>query len=324
VARVNGVNEFELIERFFTRGNGRRGDVIAGVGDDAALLAVPADRILAAAVDTIVAGVHFPEATPAAAIGHRALAVNLSDLAAIGAEPAWALLSLTLPEIDTRWLAAFAEGFHALAARSGTALVGGDIARGPLSVTVTVHGLLPKGAGLRRDRAAPGDAIYVTGTLGDAAAGLQQIQSDRIGSDDALVRRFYYPEPRVQAGRALASIASAAIDVSDGLLADLGHVAQASGVAAYIETANLTLSDALRQAYGLDQARRLALTGGDDYELCFTVPSDQAAAAEEALTARGCAVTRIGSIGAGSGVVCIDENGVTRQHAISAGYQHFT
>jgi thiamine-monophosphate kinase len=233
------------------------------------------------------------------------------------------LLSLTLPEIDTSWLAAFAEGFHALAARSGIALIGGDITRGPLSVTVTVHGLLPKGAGLRRGGAAPGDAIYVTGTLGDAAAGLQQLQSDQIGSDDALVRRFYYPEPRIQAGRELAGIASAAIDISDGLLADLGHIAQASAAAAYVETARLPLSKVLRQTCDLEQARRFALTGGDDYELCFTAPADKAVAAEEALAARGCAATRIGSIRSGNGVFCIDENGVTRKHAGPAGYRHF-
>ncbi|HYQ72938.1 MAG TPA: thiamine-phosphate kinase, partial [Gammaproteobacteria bacterium] len=209
--------EFDIIRRYFTRQTVRHEAVLTGIGDDAAVLQVPKDRELLVCIDTLVAGVHFPPDTPAAAIGHKALAVNLSDLAAMGADPAWATLALTLPEPDPVWLEAFAGGFLALAGHHGVQLIGGDTTRGPLSVTVQAHGLAPPGQALRRTGAKPGDRIYVTGTLGDAGLALRLPEAART----ELRARLDYPEPRLEAGRRLRGLASAVIDISDGLLADL-------------------------------------------------------------------------------------------------------
>jgi thiamine-monophosphate kinase len=300
--------EFELIRRFFQErpaASAQRG-VILGIGDDAALLAPPPHSELVAAVDTLVAGRHFPDATAARSIGHRALAVNLSDFAAMGATPAWATLALTLPRADAAWLEQFAAGFFDLAEANGVALVGGDTTRGPLTVSVQLLGHVACGTALRRSGARAGDLLAVTGTLGDSGAGLAFATSraapDMPSAVQELIRRFDYPAPRVRFGVAARGIATASMDISDGLVGDLPKLAQASGVAAHVAVDSLPLSDAMRAAVPYAQARDWALAAGDDYELLLAVPAarhaDLAAAADQ-LNLR---LTVIGAISAGSGV----------------------
>ncbi|MCW8807100.1 MAG: thiamine-phosphate kinase, partial [Rhodanobacter sp.] len=262
--------EFDLIELIRQRTAQSRDDVRLGIGDDAAVLAVPAGQELVVAIDTLVDGVHFPRGTAAADIGWKALAVNLSDLAAMGASPAWALLALTLPAADPAFVEGFADGFAQLAQPHRLALVGGDTTRGPLCVSVVVHGFVPPGSALTRSGAQVGDVLLVTGTLGDAGAGLQAIQhpprepGDHASLRDFLRARLNRPTPRLAAGAALRGQASACIDISDGLLADLGHICTASGVAAEIEAALLPRSSALLALHDEATALRLALSGGDD------------------------------------------------------------
>jgi len=314
------LGEFELIARYFSRPVARR-DVLVGVGDDAALLEVPAGQALAAATDTLVEGRHFLPDAPPESVGHQALAVNLSDLAAMGAEPAWALLALSLPEPDTHWLEGFARGFHALADRAGLTLVGGDTVRGPRVVTVQVLGFVPAGLALRRDGARPGDVLYASGSLGDAAAGLQLLRDGRrADTDSSLVRRYRFAEPRLALGMALRGVASAAIDVSDGLLGDLGKLCDASGVGAILELEQLPLSRALLASFDATQAERFALGGGDDYELAFAVPRAAVSEMETSLATIG-RITRIGEIVTGHGVRC-QRAGQTVEPEI-AGYDHF-
>lgn len=314
------LGEFELIARYFSRPVARR-DVLIGVGDDAALLEVPAGQALAAATDTLVEGRHFLPDAPPESVGHQALAVNLSDLAAMGAEPAWALLALSLPEPDTHWLEGFARGFHALADRAGLTLVGGDTVRGPRVVTVQVLGFVPAGLALRRDGARPGDVLYASGSLGDAAAGLKLLRDGRrADTDSSLVRRYRFAEPRLALGMALRGVASAAIDVSDGLLGDLGKLCDASGVGAILELEQLPLSRALLASFDATQAERFALGGGDDYELAFAVPRAAVSEMETSLATIG-RITRIGEIVTGHGVRC-QRAGQTVEPEI-AGYDHF-
>lgn len=290
--------EFDLIERIRQRAGAPRPDVVLGIGDDGALLRCAADAELVAVTDTLVEGVHFPVDTDPADIGWKALAVNLSDLAAMGATPAWTLLNLTAPAADTDFIDALMAGFHALAQVHQLALVGGDTCRGPLAVSVTALGFVPTGQALTRAGARVGDGVYVTGSLGDAAAALDALQStaDAAVVAPALLARLARPTPRLAAGQRLRGIAHAAIDVSDGLLADLGHVARASGVAIDIDAEALPLSVALRAIATVPAARDFALAGGDDYELAFTAPADAV------LPALDCPVTRIGRVVAGSGV----------------------
>jgi thiamine-monophosphate kinase len=300
--------EFRLIERIRELTAQPRDDVRLGIGDDAAVLAVPVGQELVAAIDTLVEGVHFPRGTAAADIGWKALAVNLSDLAAMGASPAWALLALTLPDADTAFVEGFAEGFARLAQPSRLALVGGDTTRGPLSISIVVHGFVPPGKALTRAGARVGDAVLVTGTLGDAAAGLHALQNplddddSRGGLREFLIERLNLPTPRLAAGAALRGQASACIDISDGLLADLGHLCRASGVGAEIDAALLPRSSALMALYDEASALRFALGGGDDYELCFTVPATKLAGVQADLSRLGCGVTRIGRVVEGNGV----------------------
>ncbi|MCC7412239.1 MAG: thiamine-phosphate kinase [Gammaproteobacteria bacterium] len=315
-------SEFELIARYFSRTGRVREDVLLSVGDDAALVAASADAALAMAVDTLVADVHFDTATPAQAVGHKALAVNLSDLAAMGAEPQWCLLALTLPRADASWLEGFARGLGRLAERFGVALVGGDTTRGPLSVTVTVLGRVPAATALRRDGARPGDLLYVSGTLGDAACALALDRGTAgagAAAGAALHRRLHFPEPRVALGGLLRGFASAAIDVSDGLAADVGHMLAASGVGARIDAGTLPLSAALTATCAPEQALHLALTGGDDYELCFALPAAQEEALARRLAGSDVSVTRIGVVRAGSG---LELAGVPPDFE-AGGYRHF-
>lgn len=314
--------EFDLIARIRDRCAHRRGDVGLGIGDDAALLDVPASRQLVACTDTLVAGVHFPVGTAPGHIGWKSLAVNLSDLAAMGAEPAWALLALTLPDADAAFVERFADGFAELARAHGVSLIGGDTTQGPLAVTVTALGSVPRGAALKRNGARVGDAVFVTGTPGDAAAALKMLMETHC-PPAALLARLQRPEPRIAAALALRGTASACIDVSDGLLADLGHVCTASGMGAELDADALPLSSALAANFDADACRQFALAGGDDYELCFTAPSVLESRIGEAIAATGCSVTRIGRIVAGSGVRVLDSDGneITPPRA---GWEHFS
>lgn len=294
-------NEFEIIDRYF-RGP-LDADVVLGVGDDAAVVKLTGSVVVA--VDTLVGGVHFPPDSAPRSIGHRALAVNLSDLAAMGAAPKYATLALTLPEARDDWLEEFAAGFFDLANRFEVGLIGGDITRGPLTVTVQVLGLAPDDKFLTRGGGRVGDGVYVTGTLGDSAAAMVLHATQRESSAAAkLLARFSYPEPRMTAGLALNALASAAIDISDGLVADLGHVCRQSGCGARIDVEQLPLSAELREAVGGDRAVELALTGGDDYELCFAMATARSDVAERALSAAGVQMTRIGELVEGRGVAC--------------------
>lgn len=315
---TESIAEFELIGRYFDVAGGRD-DVEFAVGDDAALTRPVAGATLAMAMDTLVAGVHFPKDAPPDSIGHKALAVNLSDLAAMGAEPAWALLSVTLPEADEAWVEAFARGFFALAGGCGIALIGGDTSRGPLAVTVQVTGYVRQP--LRRDGARPGDRVWLSGAPGEAAAGLKCWQSgEREGPDArALIARLHRPQPRLALGLELRGVASAAVDVSDGLLADAGHIAARSGVGLAIDADAVPLSPALRTLAGA-AALDLALNGGDDYELCFTAPPHRDAQVLAAAQAAAVPVTAIGEVVQGAGVIARSRSGRTVRQA---GYRHF-
>lgn len=307
------INEFDLIQYFFNHQKTNRADVIQGIGDDAAVLQPPIAQQLMVTTDTLVAGLHFPENTLPFDIGYKALAVNLSDLAAMGAEPAWILLALTLPTVDKAWLSQFAQGFFSLMERFQCQLVGGDITRGPLSINVQALGWIPTGKALLRSGAQAGDRIYVTGTLGDAGLALAYLQNNvssviKPEQLSFLLARFNRPEPRVSVGFALRNIASSAIDISDGLAADLGHILTASQVGGIIDVAKLPISEAL---FGLspEKARQLALIAGDDYELCFTVPQARESALKKALETINCSYTAIGFITQESGLLFEDENG---------------
>jgi thiamine-monophosphate kinase len=327
------LSEFALIDRYFRDCGARRSDVPVGIGDDAALLVCPPGKQLVAAIDTLVEGVHFPVGSPPASIGHRALAVNLSDLAAMGAEPAWALLALTLREARDEWLAEFSRGLGSLAREHNVALVGGDTTSGPLTITIQVLGFVEPSRALRRSGAQPGDVVFVSGTPGDAAGGLAyELKTDQgdgpasisalPASIAALRNRFLFPTPRVALGRSLLEFASACIDVSDGLLGDAGKLAHASGCAVELDYSTIPLSTALTDAFGEQRARELALSGGDDYELCFTVPPSRIDAMRAALPLGRWSYTPIGVIKAGTGARVI-HNGTVMDFSHS-GYDHFS
>ena len=319
---MSGSGEFDLIAHIRARAQSAdRDDVVLGIGDDAALLRVPAGRLLVVATDTLNDGVHFPSDTIPFDLGWKALAVNLSDLAAMGAEPAWATLSLSMRDADAAWLDKFLDGFFELSQQFRVALVGGDTTRGPLSVGVTVHGFVAEGQGLRRNGARVDDDVWVTGTLGDAAAALSQWRAGG-AADPTLRARMDRPQPRVEAGRELATVAHACIDVSDGLLADLGHVCVVSGVGARVDVDALPASGVLRSMLTEESRRLLQATGGDDYELCFTAAPAQRAAIAAVAAKTGVAMTRIGAIIAGSGVSAFDARGGEWQ-APRTGFDHF-
>jgi thiamine-monophosphate kinase len=299
-AADSDLGEFDMIRRFFMRHDtAQSAGVVVGIGDDAAVLALPPHTELVAAVDTIVAGRHFPEGTDARSIGHRALAVNMSDLAAMGATPAWATLALTMPRVDVNWLERFCSGFWDLADAHGVTLVGGDTTRGPLTLSVQIMGHVASGTALRRSGARAGDLLAVTGALGDAGAGLRfvlQPPPEASAATVELIRRFDYPTPRVQFGCAARGIATAAMDLSDGLIADLPKLAQASGLAAHIALERLPLSAAMRAAVPIAQARDFALAAGDDYELLLAVPPQRYAELEAAAARLNLTLTAIGEL----------------------------
>ncbi len=305
------MNEFELIARYFTRQEAAGGPLRLGIGDDCALLDLPAGETLAVSTDMLVEGRHFFAGTEPEALGHKALAVNLSDLAAMGAMPLGFSLALALPAADADWLQGFARGLFALADAHGVQLIGGDTTKGPLNICITIYGSLPAAAALRRDAARVGDAIWVSGTLGDARLGLEALQGKRT-LDRTLLRpastRLHRPEPRVGLGLALRGIAHAAIDVSDGLAGDLMHILERSGMGAIIDADALPCGEALsRQDIGM--RREFALNGGDDYELCFTAAPEQSDQVLAAAQTAGVAVTRIGRIIEGHTLQITDGDG---------------
>jgi thiamine-monophosphate kinase len=307
------VDEFELIRRFFSR-PADSAMVVAGVGDDGAVLRPPAGRELVTVIDTMVAGTHFPAGMSARDIGYRVVAVNLSDIAAMGAQPRWMTLALTLVEADADWLEEFAAGLYEAASEWGVMLVGGDTTSGEqLVVSVQMSGDLAPGTALYRSGATAGDTVFVTGTLGDAAAGLEQLSAG--AGEQYLTRRFARPSARVGVGRALAGIAHAAIDLSDGLVADLSKILEASHAGAELDLQRLPLSEELLRTVGREQALRHAMGGGDDYELCFTLP-------ESGLPAEiSTEVTPIGRITREPGLVCRDGDSVVPFD--NTGYRHF-
>ena len=290
------ISEFELIRRYFTH---RARHAVLGVGDDAALVNVRRGCELVVSADMLVAGRHFLRDADPYRLGHKALAVNLSDMAAMGATPRWATLALALPEADTRWLAAFSRGFMALARRFGVDLVGGDTTRGPLNICVQIMGEVPRGAALRRDGARAGDDVWVSGTLGDAALALAALKRRICLTPVELAycaAKLDQPAPRIALGLALRGVARSAIDISDGLLADLDHILERSGVAAEIELAALPASRILRRYLDRVAARSALLAGGDDYELCFTAPRRARERVVRSGRRAGVALTRIGRI----------------------------
>jgi thiamine-monophosphate kinase len=312
-------SEFDLIRRYFADATGTRADVALGVGDDCALLDVPAGQSLAVSMDSLVAGRHFLPADCPEGVGHKALAVNLSDLAAMGAHPAWTLLSLTLPQADEAWVEAFMQGFSRLANAFGVQLVGGDTTRGPLSITVQVSGFVDAPTALRRSGARPGDRLFVSGTLGDAALALRLRQAADVPAE--LAERLDRPMPRVALGRLLRGHADAAIDISDGLLADLHHVCEASGVGARVELNKLPLSGPVQAACRTGDWQ-LPLSGGDDYELLFSVPPTDAAELQQLCARAQQPVREIGEFTAGQGIVLIHPDGRETEGA-PHGFDHF-
>ncbi len=318
--------EFSLIARYFDRVKSMRLDVETGIGDDCALLNIPEKKTLAISTDTLVAGNHFlPDIDPAD-LAYKALAVNLSDLAAMGAEQAWLTLALTLPEADEAWLAAFSDSLFMQLNYYDMQLIGGDTTRGPLSMTLGIHGFVPPGRALKRSGAKPGDWIYVTGTPGDSAAGLAILQ-DRLvvesaADADYLLARHLRPMPRVLQGQALRDLASSAIDLSDGLISDLGHILKASGCGARIDLDAMPLSDALLRHAEREQALRWALSGGEDYELCFTVPELNRGALDVAIGQLGARFTCIGQISAEADGLQLMQSGKPVQLDLQ-GYDHF-
>ena len=320
--------EFDLIELLKQRCKPSRADVRLGIGDDAAVVAVPPGHELVICADTMVAGVHFPLDTDPADVGWKSLAVNLSDLAAMGAQPAWALLALTLPSADADFITRFVDGFAELAGIHDLDLIGGDTTSGPLTITVVAHGFVPNGQALRRDAAEVGDAIFVTGTLGDAAAGLRCLQSSDTNTSPIdvacakLISRLNRPQPRVAAGLGLRDLVKACIDISDGLLADLGHIAKASSVGMEIGEDCLPGSTALFERFDAATCHALQMTGGDDYELAFTLAESNVEAMQAAMSRVDCRVSRIGRVIAETGVHVLDRNG-ERKQVQGKGWEHF-
>jgi thiamine-monophosphate kinase len=315
-------SEFELIRRYFTREVKR---AKLGVGDDCALLAVPQGQELVVSTDMLVSGVHFLADTRADWLGHKALAVNLSDLAAMGATPRWAMLALSLPAADENWLKEFSRGLLALADIYDVELVGGDTTKGPLNICITVGGEVPAGQALRRDGAQVGDDIWVTGTIGDAALSLAGSKGEielRAANASKLAERLHQPQPRIEAGIALRGVAHAAIDISDGLAQDLGHILERSDCGAEIDAEAIPRSPELAYYAGQDVTTRCQLAGGDDYELCFTAPASARGAIEALAIKLGLSMTRIGRIEAGPELKIRDARGNDLAPAV-AGFDHF-
>ena len=320
------MGEFDLIARYFTRPARR---AVVGVGDDCALWQPQSGMQLAVSSDMLVEGRHFLSTVSPQRLGHKALAVNLSDLAACGARPLAFTLALSLPRIDEAWLQGFSKGLLALADQHQCELIGGDTTQGPLNICITVFGEVPPGDALMRNGAQPGDDIYVSGSLGDARLALEAFRGNiKLNADDfdTARLRMEQPVPRVSLGLALRGIANACIDISDGLIGDLGHLLKASGVGAVLTTDWVADSEAISPAlHSLTMSKRLdmALAGGDDYELLFTAAPDQAHAVQEAADDCDITVTCIGRITSGQGVQVMDQHGVPMSRRFVS-FDHFS
>ncbi len=323
---IMATGEFDLIGRYFEHQKINRPDVDLAIGDDCALLRVPDGYQLAISTDSLVAGTHFLVDADPKLVAHKALASNLSDLAAMGATPAWVSLALTLPSFDEQWLSAFCDGFFQLAEQYNVQLIGGDTTKGPLSITLTVQGFVPVGQALTRSAASSTDAIYVTGQLGDSAAGLALLLKDKQCDDtalsQALMTRHFMTMPQVEAGTLLRGKASAALDISDGLIADLGHILKRSNVGAEIYTEALPISAELAAFCETpEQAQQMALSSGEEYQLCFTVPVEQCDDVEVLMAKQGIQISRIGQLTENKGIVLLN-NGESVNWQLS-GWDHF-
>ena len=317
-------SEFDIIRQYFILEN-TRADVVLGIGDDAAILNVPENHELIQSVDTLVAGVHFPIETSAEDIAYKALAVNLSDMAAMGAEPAWFTLAITLPNDDEAWLKKFSESLSSIAKKYNVQLVGGDTTHGPLCISITINGFVEKGEALTRSNAQVGDKIYVSGNIGDAALALAAWQGQCLLTVDSatyLNTRLNRPTPQVELGLLLREYASSCIDISDGLLADLSHITLASNVGAKINFEDIPLSKELHSNLTDEELIiSLALSGGDDYELCFTLTKEKQSEFDNAVLEHGISVSCIGEIESKSGVRCFLNNKEVKLQEL--GFQHF-
>lgn len=319
------MREFALIEQYFSNAGYKRNDVSIAVGDDGAVMQVREGFDLVVTTDTMVQGVHFFPNVDPRALGHKLVTVNVSDLAAMGAEPCWLSLGLTLPDADEAWIKAFAEGLSETADYYNCQLIGGDTCKGPLTLTVCAKGIVPRGKALTRSGAKVGDYLYVTGTLGDAALGLlveQGLVEISKKHRGPALQKFHYPTARVALGQALRAIASSCMDVSDGLCGDLPHILKRSNVGAVVDVNKLPMSLALRDTLPLDQALRCALSGGEDYELLFTVPEARRGSLEVLLSPYGVPVTCIGRITGLPGRLELKQGDQPFAYEHS-GYQHF-
>lgn len=320
---MSGLNESQVIQILSQHSGAQRPDVVLGIGDDGAVLEPPQGQQLVQVVDALFEGVHFPPGMDGEDLAWRALGVNISDIAAMGAEPAWATLVLSMPGAEESWVRAFARGLEDCTREFNISLVGGDTVRGPLGVSVQITGFVPPGQALRRHGAVAGDGIYITGRTGLAAAGLACLQGEIQLEDEPgqWRQRFLRPVPRLQQGRDLRGVASACLDISDGLLRDLGRLLDASSVGATVLLEHIPGLEALSESVGEQRALSLALTGGDDYELCFTVPRERQAQLAERARTWSCECTRIGEISGADGIRLV-KNG-REVPPPPAGFEHF-
>ncbi|MCK5499573.1 MAG: thiamine-phosphate kinase [Gammaproteobacteria bacterium] len=317
--------EFELIKKYFQNLTDDDASVQCGIGDDAAVIQIPHDMEIVLSIDTLLEETHFPADTHPSDIAYKALAVNLSDMAAMGAVPKWVLLSISLPEGDEIWLEQFASGFLELAKQHSVSLIGGDMNRGSLSITVQIQGLVPTGKALKRGGAQQGDLIYVSGTLGDAGVGLDIIQQKLVVADE--YKKFFLnslnrPEISIDAGLHLRGVANSAIDISDGLISDLGHILEASHVGAEVEMEKIPLSEGMQQCIDKMVAWNYALTSGDDYKLCFTASAEQNDLIINTFKGINIPVSCIGKVAGEMGLRCKDPEG-TYFEPTGSSYTHF-
>jgi thiamine-monophosphate kinase len=321
------LTEFQSIRDYFSKQTVQRPDVKLGIGDDCALLSVPENKVLAVSVDIMVSGVHFPEQTAAEDIGYKSLAVSLSDLASMGAEPAWVTLAITTPAMDEAWLTDYCRGFFSLANAYGVQLVGGDTTHGPLTITTHVGGYVARYQALRRTGAKPGDLVFVTGTIGEAGLGLKikqkhlELPPQYQHLSARLIERLNRPTPRVEIGQALLGIATSAIDVSDGVAADLNHILEASGVGARLEVQQLPVSECFSTVFEQVGGWAQPLAAGDDYELLFTASEESKNELHQMAAEYNCAITCIGQIEQQPGLRCYIDS--TLLELESMGYEHF-
>jgi thiamine-monophosphate kinase len=318
------VREFDLIDRYFSGLTNTDTSVNCGIGDDAAVIDIPPDQELLVSVDTLVSGIHFSPTSTAYDIGYKSLAVNISDIAAMGGVPRWATLALTLPKVEPEWLQAFANGFADIANKYAVSLIGGDTTQGPLSITIQIMGTAEKGKSVLRSGAKPGDLIYVSGCLGAAGLACKTLKAypDDQTIPSHCLERLHRPVPRVELGQHLGGLATAAIDISDGLAADLGHILKSSAVAAQVQLAAVPVCEELLKLEDRELAWQIALAAGDDYELCFTIAAERQAELEQSLKQLNYPVACIGKITAGEGISWLQESGTEVKLQLD-GYQHF-